>query len=163
MATLQALISTAIGKIVHSAVLTSAVCIRTFPFWCLAGLMLETALGADLERFGNAQLQLLKHTPAQGSLLPDGRAEPNAKATAATPAAAPAPAAVSPAAPAPAVAAAGSNAAPAVVEAGGLATAPSGTPEAGAAGSKPSFAAHMLLHTSGHEQCTKTLLDDEHG
>lgn len=117
--------------------------------------MLETALGADLERFGNAQLQLLKHTPAQGSLLPDGRTDPNVKATAATPAAASAnpaaPASANPAAPAaapaaipaPAVAAAaGSNAA---ADAGAFVTAPSGMTEAGTAGTKPSLAAHKTL------------------
>lgn len=105
--------------------------------------MLETALGADLERFGNAQLQLLKHTPAQGSLLPDGRTDPNVKATAATPAAASANPAAPAAIPAPAVAAAaGSNAA---ADAGAFVTAPSGMTEAGTAGTKPSLAAHKTL------------------
>ena len=101
-----------------------------------AGLMLETALGADLERFGNAQLQLLRLTPAQGSLLPDGRTDPNTKpAAAGSAAAAPAPV-VAPAAPLLPTASSAAGA-----EAGGLLTAPSGITDAATAGSGHSLAA----------------------
>ena len=116
------------------------------PLW-LAGLMLETALGADLERFGNAQLQLLRLMPAQGSLLPDGHTDSNAKPAAAKPAAAPT--AASPPAPVTPLAAsnaAGSNAASAPAESGTSDGAVTSPPEGGAAGIKPSFAAHNLLH-----------------
>lgn len=99
--------------------------------------MLETALGADLERFGNAQLQLLRLTPAQGSLLPDGRTDPNAKSAAAGSAAAAPPAPV--AAPAAPLLPTASTAAGA--EAGGLLTAPSGITDLATAGSGHSLAA----------------------
>ena len=98
--------------------------------------MLETALGADLERFGNAQLQLLRLTPAQGSLLPDGRTDPSAKPAAAGSAAAP-PAPV--AAPVASLLPTASIAAGA--EAGGLLTAPSGITDPATAGSGHSSAA----------------------
>ena len=100
--------------------------------------MLETALGADLERFGNAQLQLLKLTPVQASLLADGRPAPAAPANTAPAASAPA-TAVPGSTPALAAGAAAPSLAGSGAAGAGLLPTPSGIPE-------PSTAGNQLVH-----------------